>query len=211
MTNLTSAASALASDFFSASSAAAASSAGRIVRLWRFAPHAEPIFSRWQNRHSSPVVYSGTGLPTWSLPHAAGSSRFGSSEAPRRACAAKSASTQRALPTPAAVRPLRIGTHPTVGGVVAHAAALQVGRLQLAQRVRGQRVALGLHVDAVDLGRVEAEDLRLVVLRELLVPELLAQLVCDLEPLHQVDHPLWRAPPQTVRAPEHVIDPVVLD
>src|SRR6266404_5862846 len=29
---------------------------------------------RWQNRHSSPLIDSGTPLPAWSEPHAAGSS-----------------------------------------------------------------------------------------------------------------------------------------
>src|SRR5262245_61729074 len=114
-------------------------------------------------------------LPTWSLPHAAGSVRVGPSEEitwePRSQRPARAAT--------AAVTQVRreyavsgIATYPTIGGVLALSAAIQVGPLHLLQRVLRQRLALRLHVDAVELGGVQAEDLRLVLLGQLLVAEL---------------------------------------
>src|SRR5258706_8122550 len=53
----------------------------RIVDWCRFRGHTGPILTRWQNRHSSPLIDSGTALPAWSEPHAVGSSSPGGSAA----------------------------------------------------------------------------------------------------------------------------------
>src|SRR5262245_63836695 len=122
-----------------------------MVRLWRLLAHAGPTSFRWQNRHSLAVSNSGTGLPTWSPPHPAGSSFFGGS-ADRTALTR--ASKPSAISVPVSVATVRsaprlfshIGSHPSVSGVLALAAALQVNLLELFQGVLGQRLALGLDV-----------------------------------------------------------------
>src|SRR5262245_37285397 len=106
---------------------------------------------------------------------------------------------------------LRIAAHPTIRGVVRQAALVPVGRSQLAQAVARDGVSCRGHIHAINPGGVEAEDLRLVLPRELAVAEAFAQLVRNLEPLHQVDDPLRRAPPEAVGAPEDAIDAVMQD
>src|SRR5262249_26672670 len=83
--------------------------------------------------------------------------------------------------------------------------------LEALDRVIRQRVKLRLRIDLIQLCRVQAEDVRLILLRQLLVAELLAQLVADLEALHQINRPLRRAPPQAISAPDDVVGTVELD
>src|SRR6266705_4338538 len=106
---------------------------------------------------------------------------------------------------------LVVGSHPAVGRIAALPAAIYVSNLHLLERIRGQRFSFGCDINLVELGGVQPEDLRLVFLGDLLVAELLAHLVTDLEALERVDSPLRRSPPQTVRAPDHVVGAVVLD
>src|SRR5262245_4527435 len=73
--------------------------------------------------------------------------------------------------------------HPAVSRVAALTAAIQVGQFQLLKPVGRHGIAFGLHVDVVELRGVQPEDLGLVFFGELLVAELLAELVADLEPL----------------------------
>src|SRR5215471_14945512 len=89
-----------------------------------------------------------------------------------------------------------VGPDPAISPVAALAAAVHISRLQARQRVGRQGVALRLHVEAVDARRIQAEDLGLVLFGDLLVAELLADLIGDLEALERVDHPLRRSPPQ---------------
>src|SRR5262249_21872005 len=101
--------------------------------------------------------------------------------------------------------------HPAVSGVAALTAAIQVGKFQLLKPVGSHGVAFGLHVDVVELRGVQPEDLGLVFFGELLVAELLAELVADLEPLERVNGPLRRPPPQTIGAPDDMIGAVIFD
>src|SRR5262245_28794231 len=188
-------------DAASAASPASSALAVRTVCPWWSAPQVGPI-SRWQNRHSSPDVNCGTGRPTWSLPQAAGSSCWaGSRSANRTSSAANTAGRRKS-----GIRP-----HPSVGRVGALSTLAQIGLLELAQRVRGKRLPPGRNIDAVNLRRIEPKNLCLVLFRQLLVAELLAQLVGDLEPLEGLDHPLRRAPPETIRAPDDVVGPKMLN
>jgi len=67
------------------------------------------------------------------------------------------------------------------------------------------------YVHVVQSGRVQAEDSRLVVFAKLGVAELLANLVGNLESLESVDHPLRRAPPEAIGAPNDMVGAVVFD
>src|SRR6185503_9537008 len=76
-----------------------------------------------------------------------------------------------------------IGPHPSISCVGALAALAQVFVFKPAQRVGGKRLSLGSDIDAVNLRRVQAKDFGLVLLGQLLVAELLAQLVGNLKTL----------------------------
>src|SRR5262245_35006902 len=59
--------------------------------------------------------------------------------------------------------------------------------LELLDHARRDRAALGIHVNLVELGRVEAEDFRLVLFDQFLVAEILGHLVCELESSDRID------------------------
>src|SRR5262245_5383143 len=83
-----------------------------------------------------------------------------------------------------------IRPHPAIRRVAPPAALAEVLLLELAERVGREGLAMGGDIDAIDLGRVQAEDFRLVLLGQLLIAELLAQLVGNLEALEGFDDPL---------------------
>ena len=66
-------------------------------------------------------------------------------------------------------------------------------------------------IDPVDAGAVEAEDLRFHVRGERAVPEPLHERLGHRESAQSLDLPLGRAPPDRIRAPEHVIGAERLD
>ena len=76
---------------------------------------------------------------------------------------------------------LIIRPHPAVCCIAAMSAAIEIGDLELLECIGGHRFSLGFDVDVVKPRGVQPEDICLVFLGELLVSELLAELVCDLE------------------------------
>src|SRR5713226_10223210 len=106
---------------------------------------------------------------------------------------------------------LVVGAHPAIHSVAAHAAAIQVRRLDSFKRIRRQGFALRLYIYLVKLRGVQPEDLRLIHFGELLVTKLFTHLVGHLEAFEGVDPPLRRAPPQTISPPDYVIRAIVLD
>ncbi len=86
--------------------------------------------------------------------------------------------------------------HPTVGSIVPHSSAVQIPDLQPADRILGECGALLCGIDSVEPCGVEAEDLCLVLIGELGVAKLLAELVGDLESFEGSDDPLRRSPPR---------------
>src|SRR5882724_4761469 len=162
---------------------------------------------------------SGTALPAWSEPHAAGSSFPGGSAAgPGSVPSAKHTAATHQTNTdcdPARRRTpeaaLRFCAHPTIRRVLTLPATIQKGGLEPRQGVLRKRLELCRRIDAVDFGGVQAEDLGLVLLGELGIAELLAQLVSDLEALEGFDDPLRRTPPQAIRSPDDVVHAVGFD
>src|SRR5436309_9041810 len=175
------------------------SSRGWTVRACGFCCQVAATFTRWQKRHSSPVMYLGTGCPTWS---------WAPSRRPTGNMPSTAASVRR---FESRMSGLIVGAHPAERLIRALAAIIEIGGFQARECVGGQWVALGLAVDVLDSGPVQPEDLQFGFLADLLVAKLLAQLVRDLEALECVDHPLRRTPPEAVRSPDHVIHAIRLD